>query len=367
MRRILLPAGFAVIVGLTVLSVRSLHANQINIAAKLGLIDARLAGAARADDLAALRAENAALLDRLARSERRLSELARASDLAAAREEITTIRYAVAAIEAASRERFARLEGRLDTAATEALKARRAATDPAALLTAVLLPSVQVSARGGVGGGTIIYSAGGDSFAVTAFHVIAKTIVKDDSGAESRLPVDVKIYRLDGTLDETVASDLVAFDDRKDIALLKLRSPKVFPAARLRSRDRLKELGVFTPIYAVGCPLGHDPMPSLGEISTLRKEVNGEKFWMMNAPTIFGNSGGGVFHRETHELLGVSAMICTFDNPVTTPVPHLGILLPLEGVYDWLTEHHYQFLFDVRFSRPGTPKDAGVARARREW
>jgi hypothetical protein len=76
-----------------------------------------------------------------------------------------------------------------------------------------------------------------------------------------------------------------------------------------------------------------------------------------------------VFHRETHELVGVSAMICTFDNPVTTPVPHLGILVPLETVYDWLSEQHYRFLFDARTSRAECERErrGALARARVEW
>jgi hypothetical protein len=80
---------------------------------------------------------------------------------------------------------------------------------------------------------------------------------------------------------------------------------------------------------------------------------------MMSAPTIFGNSGGGVFHRETLEMIGVSAMICTFDNPVSTPVPHLGILVPLDSVYDWLRDNKFTFLFDPASPRPPSPAEPG--------
>ncbi len=367
MRRYFLPVlGIGAFLSLAAFSHRTLNDNQRRLAAKLGDIDSHLADAARADELAALRGENSALLDRLAGTERKLADLARAADVAAARAEIAALRFAVGAVEAATRERFARLEKKMDAATAEALKARQAAPDLNALATAVLLPSVQVSAKGGVGGGTIIYSGGESTFVVTAYHVVAKAVRTNEKNQEERLPVDVKIYRLDGDLAEVALSDLVVHDEKKDLALLKLRSTKSYPAAKLAARERLGQVGVFTPIYAVGCPLGHDPLPSIGEISTLHKEVAGERFWMMNAPTIFGNSGGGVFHRETSELLGVSAMICTFDNPVTTPVPHLGILVPLGTIYDWLAERHYQFIFDARFSKRDAPKET-IARARREW
>jgi S1-C subfamily serine protease len=236
---------------------------------------------------------------------------------------------------------------------------RKDATRDAALLDrAILRPSVQVVGRGGVGGGTVIRSEREPdgtygTYVVTAFHVLQKVVEPDAAGA--RKPVQVKLFP-DGGDGETVDSDLLIHDERRDLALLKLRSAKHYPiVARLAARERVRETSVFTPIYAVGCPLGHDPLPSFGEITTLRKEVNGERFWMMSAPTIFGNSGGGVFHRETLELIGVSAMICTFDNPVSTPVPHLGILVPLDSVYDWLRDNKYAFVFDPAAARPASP------------
>jgi S1-C subfamily serine protease len=358
MRRILAAAVLSIFFLLLALAARSLNQNQHRIADGLGRL---------AESSDALRTENARLLQRLDAAERRLAEVASARDVAGVRAEITALRFAVSAVEAASRERFARLESRMDAAVAEAAKARKSVPDAAALTAAVLHPSVMISAKGGVGGGTIIYSEREETYVVSAWHVVAKAVRRNARNEEERLPVDVRIYRLDGELDETPAADVVAHDESKDLVLLKLRSTKTYPAAKLAARERLKEVGVFTPIVAVGCPLGHDPMPSIGEISTLHKQVGGEKFWMMNAPTIFGNSGGGVFLRDTNELLGVSAMICTFDNPVTTPVPHLGILVPLDTVYDWLAERRYQFLFDAHARRPAKEGLQAMARVRREW
>jgi len=241
-----------------------------------------------------------------------------------------------------------------------------ASRDAALLDRSILRPSVQVVGRGGVGGGTVIRSeAESDgvygTYIVTAFHVLQKVTEHDPAGP--RKPVQVKIYA-DGGDTETVDSDLLIHDERRDLALLKLRSTKHYAiAARLAARERIRETSVFTPIYAVGCPLGHDPLPSFGEITTLRKEVNGERFWMMSAPTIFGNSGGGVFHRETLEMIGVSAMICTFDNPVSTPVPHLGILVPLDSVYDWLRDNKFAFVFDPTVRPPSSGSSAVPASA----
>lgn len=213
----------------------------------------------------------------------------------------------------------------------------------------VLSPSVQVNGKGGVGGGTLFYSRKDGSYVVTAYHVVEK-------GAE----IEVRVYDARGAVARKAGADLAAWDDKKDLALLRLRTQEVFPSvARLASRETLRRVKVFTPVYAVGCPLGHDPLPTVGEVATLHKEVAGEKFWIVTAPTIFGNSGGGVFHRETRELLGVSVMICTYDGAVSTPVPHLGILASLEAVYDWLDGLDYQFLYDA------APADEACESARR--
>jgi S1-C subfamily serine protease len=238
---------------------------------------------------------------------------------------------------------IARAFGQLESRLAEA--GRR---DPVKLQHDILSPSVQVNVKGSVGGGTLLFSKDTHSYVISACHVLQKIIVGRDD--ETREPVEVTLYNDRGESTDTVDADLVAWDDRKDLALLRLRAVHEFPnAARLASRETLKSTRIFTPIYAVGCPLGHDPLPTLGEIATLNKEVNGERFWMMNAPTIFGNSGGGVFHRETRELLGVSVMVCTYDGAVSTPVPHLGIMVSLETVYDWLDDLHYQFIYDPEY------------------
>jgi S1-C subfamily serine protease len=213
----------------------------------------------------------------------------------------------------------------------------------------ILGPSVQVNVDGSVGGGTLLFSRETHSYVITAHHVIQK-ILRAGEDDETRAPAEVTLYDDRGAATDTLEGDLVAWDERKDLALLRLRAVHEFRnVARLASRDFLRSIRVFTPIVAVGCPLGHDPLPTLGEIATLNKEVNGEKFWMMNAPTIFGNSGGGVFHRETRELVGVSVMVCTYDGAVSTPVPHLGIMVSLDTVYDWLDSLHYHFIYDPEY------------------
>ncbi len=270
-------------------------------------------------------------------------------------------RREIASLRRESREKIQELEaglaGRVELrraeieriAREEADALRRAlARDVEALYRDVLFPSVQVSARGGVGGGTVLSSRPGLTYVVTAFHVIRKAVVRT-GGAETREPVEVRMYDEAGAPLETLPGELTAYDDKKDLALIRVRADRTFPnVARLAARETLRGVRVFTPVYAVGCPLGHDPLPTIGEVAALHKDVSGERFWMMSAPTTFGNSGGGIFHRETRELIGVSVMVCTYDGPVSTPVPHLGIMVSLEVVYDWLDSLDCRFVYDPR-------------------
>lgn len=220
----------------------------------------------------------------------------------------------------------------------------RLTRDVAGMHRDILGPSLQVSVRGGVGGGTLLSTAAGRSWAITAWHVVQKA-------GDAREAVEVKLYDASGAPAETFEADVAAWDAAKDLALLRLRtSRRLGPPARLASRETMKAIRVFTPLYAVGCPLGHDPLPTRGEVATLSKDVGTERFWMMNAPTIYGNSGGGIFHSETHELIGVSVMICTYDGAVSVPVPHLGILAPLSTVYDWLDSLGYTHAYDPEAS-----------------
>ncbi|HEX6882936.1 MAG TPA: hypothetical protein VF530_06120, partial [Planctomycetota bacterium] len=75
-----------------------------------------------------------------------------------------------------------------------------------------------------------------------------------------------------------------------------------------------------------------------GEIATCSHHVDGQVYWMINAPTYIGNSGGGIFDADTHELLGLFSKIYTHGSLRPTIVPHMGLVTPLDRVYDWLVQ-----------------------------
>ena len=225
------------------------------------------------------------------------------------------------------------------------------------LYESILHTAAQVNGKGGIGGGTVIYSRpdgdrGALTYILTAYHVIHRSLSSQDN-KEVREPVGIRLFDEAGVSLAEHNAEILSYDDKQDIALLRVWLPRPTPhVAKLAAPEKVRGIRVFTPVYAVGCPLGHDPMPTLGQIASLHKEVNGAPFWMMNAPTIFGNSGGGIFLTDSLELVGISSMICTYDQFISMPVPHLGILVSMDNVYGWLDRQYLQYVYD-----PASAKD----------
>lgn len=201
-------------------------------------------------------------------------------------------------------------------------------------------PVVQLAGDASVGSGVLLRSearaeGGFRTPILTAWHV-----VRDIQGdpPDLALPVPVQIYREDGSMRHEKAK-LLAHDPKLDAALLELVTPDALEfGASLAPRAQLAATRIFDGVVAVGCPLGNDPIPTRGEIATCSHQVDGQVYWMINAPTYIGNSGGGIFDADTHELLGLFSKIYTHGSLRPTIVPHMGLVTPLDRVYDWLVE-----------------------------
>jgi S1-C subfamily serine protease len=261
----------------------------------------------------------------------------------------------VPGIEQQLRERDERLQQRYESLSALVEGARRAATDTQerlsqldrslsaapdlhAMWRELVGPVVQLAGDASVGSGVLLPSrllpqGGYRTPILTAWHVV-RDIQGDPPDLE--LPVPVQIYREDGTTRQEKAK-LLAHDPKVDVALLELvTGDELQFGARLAPRARLAEASTFDQVVAVGCPLGNDPIPTRGEIATCQHEVDGERYWMINAPTYIGNSGGGIFDSKTHELLGIFSKIYTHGSLRPTIVPHMGLVTPMAKVYDWL-------------------------------
>lgn len=203
----------------------------------------------------------------------------------------------------------------------------------------LVAPVVQLAGDATVGSGVLLESAldedgeGWTTNLLTSWHV-----VRDIYGSTQRTadPVPVTIYSSDGSTRKERAF-MVAYDTALDVAVLELDvDERIDFGARLASRARLREIAIFDAIYAVGCPLGNDPIPTPGEIASTTHLVDGVSYWMLSAPTYIGNSGGGVFDARTHELIGIFSKIYTHGAARSTIVPHMGLATPMPRIYDWL-------------------------------
>jgi S1-C subfamily serine protease len=166
--------------------------------------------------------------------------------------------------------------------------------------------------------------------------------------AERGLVDEVHVVKdADSGSTEVFSAKLVLFDRARDISLLRLNATAKFEQVVefLPAKD-LKAVDIFTRAYAVGCPLGNRPLPTLGEISSKSKLVADQVFWMLSAPTFFGNSGGGVYLADSCRLIGVSSMIYTYGKANPTVVPHMGLFVPIETIYRWLDGEGYSFIHE---------------------
>lgn len=225
--------------------------------------------------------------------------------------------------------------------------AERAARErgPEQLWEALMGPVVQLNGQASVGSGVLLESVphpdgqGFRTFLLTAWHVV-RDMQQDP--LDPRDPVPTRIYAPDGSVREESAR-VLCFRADLDAALCELstREPQPF-GARLASRERILAARTFEPIYAVGCPLGTDPIPTAGQIAAPNHRVDGQHYWMINAPTYIGNSGGGIFDGQTLELIGLFSKIYNHGSVRPTIVPHMGLVTPLAAVLDWLEEQGYR-------------------------
>lgn len=203
---------------------------------------------------------------------------------------------------------------------------------------AMLGPSVKLAGAATVGSGVLLPSrmledGSHETLILTAWHVV-RDIRADALEVEPLIPIT--IYGEVGDLRHEEAR-LLAYQPLLDVAILELLCKDRLPhGARLAPPTSLRDARIFNPVVAVGCPLGTDPIPTKGEVASTAHFVDGATYWMINAPAYIGNSGGAVFDARTHRVLGVFSKIYTHGNLRPTVVPHLGLVTPMDRVYEWL-------------------------------
>ena len=232
--------------------------------------------------------------------------------------------------------KMSKAEGQIATLASTLYQDKKELTDD------MLLPTVQLNGDETVGSGTLVFSGPNkhkdnkvESYVLTSYHVV-RNIFTDTPKAE-KSGFDITVYLPDENL--IVKGRMVASNPQIDAALVQLETERQFPnVANVLPRTETDQVKVWDAVCAVGCPLGNDPVPSKGEVSSVSNMLNGANYWMINAPTYFGNSGGGIYRSDTRQLIGVFSKIYTHGNNQPVVVPHMGLCTPMDLIYKWLTK-----------------------------
>jgi len=232
----------------------------------------------------------------------------------------------------------------------------------------IALPCVRIRAKRAGGSGTIIYSREGSTYVLTNHHVVAdcitienrwSTLIKKERKMDVFEIVDTHLFgyryesrAIGGT---TIQSDIMAYDPQEDLALLKLRTDEVFPAvAKLYPRGKESDLRIGMKVITVGAGLGAAPVQTEGILSQFGQEIDRREYWLNTAPSIFGNSGGAMFLKETYELLGVPARIAVSMSGFSAdPITHLSFAIPITRIYNFLEEQKFRFVYDDEYTEKG--------------
>jgi len=244
----------------------------------------------------------------------------------------------------------------------------------------LLYTSVRVRTDKAGGSGTVIYSkicpvtykdpkypelvtneGEHETYVLTNHHVIDSAIsIKEawNSFAQREVPTEFRdtvtveffkykdLSKLYGRT--TIEADIVAWDEREDLALLKLRMAE--PAkyvATMYPRGKEKDMKLFMETVAIGCSLGHPPLFTTGRVTSMHDEIDNKEYYMSDSQIIFGNSGGSMFLAETGDLIGIPARVASVNLGFGVDiVTFMGYFITVERIYNFIEKQGFQFIYD---------------------
>ena len=230
----------------------------------------------------------------------------------------------------------------------------------------VLYPVTRVKTGKAGGSGVLVYSEPDPNdetkyvnIVLTCQHVIDSAIsVKDewDSLLKREIKKDimeeisVEIFDYDGSKISSANSsqaEIIAYDKGHDLAAVKLHNSRPMDyVATIYPKDELDQLQMFDEVWTSGCSLLHDPFSNKGELTYLREMIDQKSYIMYNAPSIFGNSGGGVFHGNG-TLLGLCSRITNIQLGFGIDVmTWMGFGTHPSMIYEFFEHHELQFIYD---------------------
>ena len=231
----------------------------------------------------------------------------------------------------------------------------------------VLYPVVRVRTGNSGGSGVLIYSEPDPdnegryiNIALTCQHVVDSAIkirdefdpvLKQQRKSDYFEEVAIEVFDYDGSKlisSNSTQADIIAYDKHHDLAAVRLHNFRQQPfVSSIIPKDEIDELKIASPVVTCGCSLPHDPFPNNGTLTYLREVIEQKAYLMSNAPSIFGNSGGGLFHGETGHLLGLTSRVTVtqmgFGMDVQT---WMNFSTHPDRLYEFFEHQELQFLYD---------------------
>ena len=231
----------------------------------------------------------------------------------------------------------------------------------------VLYPVVRVRSGNAGGSGVLIYSEPDPkdssryiNIALTCQHVVDAAIkireefdpvLKQQRKTDYFEEVIIEVFDYQGSKlisSNATNAEIIAYDKHHDLAAVRLNNPRQMPyAASVIPKDEIKNINIADPVVTCGCSLLHDPFPNNGTLTYLREMIEQKSYLMANAPSIFGNSGGGLFHGDTGQLLGLTSRVTVtqlgFGLDVQT---WMNFSTHPDRLYEFFEHQELQFLYD---------------------
>ena len=231
----------------------------------------------------------------------------------------------------------------------------------------ILYPVVRVRAGNAGGSGVLVYSEPDPqnegkfiNIALTCQHVVDAAIkIRDDFDPVLKQQrksdyfeeVSIEVFDYDGSKlisSNATNAEIIAYDKHHDLAAVKLNNPRPMPyVASIIPKNEIADIQIADPVVTCGCSLLHDPFPNNGTLTYLREMIEQKAYIMANAPSIFGNSGGGLFHGDSGHLLGLTSRVTVtqmgFGMDVQT---WMNFSTHPDRLYEFFEHQELQFLYN---------------------
>jgi len=233
----------------------------------------------------------------------------------------------------------------------------------------VLYPVVRVRTDKAGGSGVLIYSKPDSkdegkfiNVILTCQHVVDDCIkvkkewnpvAQADRKRDIMEEVTVELFDYDNSKvlsANATKGNIIGYDAQHDIAAVRLYDPRPHKfVAELIPEEAIAKLELPDPVWTSGCSLLHEPFMNPGTATFLREIIDQKEYLMSNAPSIFGNSGGGLFHGDTGYLLGLTSRITSIQLGFGTDVmTWMGFSSHPKRFYEFFREQELHFLFDEK-------------------